>query len=115
MVMSPAMPDRSSRQVTWLPATSPATTTRFGCPGRAPGVRGAIEAGFRHVDLAGRPVRRKTWNLAGLFRLPAAAGPVWLKAIPASPLPDRPRSPRSLRAALIWCRPSWRARRAACC
>jgi Ser/Thr protein kinase RdoA (MazF antagonist) len=28
-------------------------------------------------------VQRKTWNLAGLFRLPTAAGPVWLKAIPA--------------------------------
>jgi hypothetical protein len=35
----------------------------------------------------GRPVtgpveQRKTWNLAGLFRLPTAAGPVWLKALP---------------------------------
>jgi hypothetical protein len=28
-------------------------------------------------------VQRKTWNLAGLFRLPTADGPVWLKAIPA--------------------------------
>lgn len=35
----------------------------------------------------GRPVtgpveQRKTWNLAGLFRLPTAMGPVWLKALP---------------------------------
>lgn len=36
---------------------------------------------------AGRPVtgpveQRRTWNLAGLFRLPTARGPVWLKATP---------------------------------
>src|SRR5581483_10190296 len=36
---------------------------------------------------AGRPVtgpveQRKTWNLAGLFRLPTAGGPVWLKTTP---------------------------------
>ena len=36
---------------------------------------------------AGRPVtgpveQRRTWNLAGLFRLPTASGPVWLKAAP---------------------------------
>ncbi len=35
----------------------------------------------------GRPAtgpveQRKTWNLAGLFRLPTAAGPVWLKTLP---------------------------------
>jgi hypothetical protein len=44
---------------------------------------------WAHEELAalGRPVtgpveQRKTWNLAGLFRLPTAAGPVWLKALP---------------------------------
>ncbi len=36
---------------------------------------------------AGRPVtgpveQYRSWNLAGLFRLPTAAGPVWLKATP---------------------------------
>jgi len=36
---------------------------------------------------AGRPVtgpveQHKTWNLAGLFRLPTATGPVWLKTTP---------------------------------
>lgn len=36
---------------------------------------------------AGRPMtgpveQHRTWNLAGLFRLPTAAGPVWLKATP---------------------------------
>ncbi|MFC7640086.1 hypothetical protein ACFQX6_02840 [Streptosporangium lutulentum] len=39
------------------------------------------------LEAAGRPVtgaveQRKTWNLAGLFRLPTARGPVWLKATP---------------------------------
>jgi hypothetical protein len=50
---------------------------------RASGVRELFGWASRHVDLTGRPVQRKTWNLAGLFRLPTAAGPVWLKAIPA--------------------------------
>ena len=50
---------------------------------RISGVRELLGWASRHVDLAGRPVQRKTWNLAGLFRLPAADGPVWLKAIPA--------------------------------
>jgi hypothetical protein len=34
------------------------------------------------APLKGPPVQRRTWNLGGLFRLPTAAGPVWLKAIP---------------------------------
>jgi hypothetical protein len=50
---------------------------------RAAGVRELFEWASRHVGLAGRPGQRKTWNLAGLFRLPTAGGPVWLKAIPA--------------------------------
>jgi hypothetical protein len=33
------------------------------------------------VPLSGPIEQRKTWNLAGLFRLPTADGPVWLKAI----------------------------------
>ena len=49
---------------------------------RASGVRELLSWASRYVDLAGRPVQRKTWNLAGLFRLPTADGPVWLKAIP---------------------------------
>lgn len=40
------------------------------------------------LSWAGRPVtgaveQRRTWNLAGLFRLPTASGPVWLKATPS--------------------------------
>ncbi|TMR16621.1 aminoglycoside phosphotransferase family protein [Nonomuraea turkmeniaca] len=40
------------------------------------------------LTAAGRPPtgpveQRKTWNLAGLFRLPTRQGPVWLKATPA--------------------------------
>lgn len=34
------------------------------------------------VPLTGPIEQRKTWNLAGLFRLPTAEGPVWLKALP---------------------------------
>jgi hypothetical protein len=50
---------------------------------RAQGVRELFRWASEHVDLTGRPVQRKTWNLSGLFRLPTADGPVWLKAIPA--------------------------------
>ena len=50
---------------------------------RAAGVRELFGWASRHVGLTGRPGQRKTWNLAGLFRLPTADGPVWLKAIPA--------------------------------
>lgn len=34
------------------------------------------------APLTGPIEQRRTWNLAGLFRLPTAAGPVWLKALP---------------------------------
>jgi phosphotransferase family enzyme len=34
------------------------------------------------VPLTGPIEQRKTWNLAGVFRLPTADGPVWLKALP---------------------------------
>ena len=50
---------------------------------RASGVRELFTWASGHVDLAGRTVQRKTWNLSGLFRLPTADGQVWLKAIPA--------------------------------
>jgi hypothetical protein len=50
---------------------------------RASGVRELFRWASRHVELTGRPAQRKTWNLSGLFRLPTADGPVWLKAIPA--------------------------------
>jgi hypothetical protein len=50
---------------------------------RASGVVELLDWAARQVDLTGRPVQRKTWNLSGLFRLPTADGPVWLKAIPA--------------------------------
>ena len=50
---------------------------------RAAGVRELLGWAAGLVDLAGRPVQRKTWNLSCLFRLPAAGGgTVWLKAIP---------------------------------
>ena len=49
---------------------------------RAAGLRELVGWAAGHADLTGRPVQRKTWNLACLFRLPAVGGPVWLKAIP---------------------------------
>jgi Phosphotransferase enzyme family len=50
---------------------------------RASGVRELLGWAAGHVTLTGRPVQCKTWNLSGLFRLPTADGPVWLKAVPA--------------------------------
>jgi len=49
---------------------------------RASGVQELLRWASEHVELTGRPEQRKTWNLAGLFCLPTADGPVWLKAIP---------------------------------
>jgi Ser/Thr protein kinase RdoA (MazF antagonist) len=48
---------------------------------RAAGVRELLGWAARHVRLTGRPGQYKSWNLAGLFRLPTAGGPVWLKAV----------------------------------
>jgi hypothetical protein len=50
---------------------------------RAAGLRELLTWASEHVDLAGRPVQCKTWNLSGLFRLPTTGGLAWLKAIPA--------------------------------
>jgi len=54
---------------------------------RAEGLRELLGWATDTLDAAGRPVtgpveQRRTWNLAGLFRLPTARGPVWLKATP---------------------------------
>jgi Ser/Thr protein kinase RdoA (MazF antagonist) len=49
---------------------------------RASGVRELFRWAAEQVELTGRPVQHKTWNLSGLFRLPTGEGPVWLKAIP---------------------------------
>jgi Phosphotransferase enzyme family len=49
---------------------------------RASGVRDLLDWASHQVELTGPPVQCKTWNLSGLFRLPTAGGPVWLKAIP---------------------------------
>ncbi|MDH6136336.1 hypothetical protein P3T37_005761 [Kitasatospora sp. MAA4] len=51
------------------------------------GVREALDWADGELRAAGRPpvgpVRQvKTWNLAGLFRIPTAAGPAWLKTGP---------------------------------
>jgi hypothetical protein len=54
---------------------------------RAGGVRELLDWAADTLAAADRPVtgpvvQRKTWNLAGLFRLPTDRGPVWLKATP---------------------------------
>ncbi|GAA3155896.1 hypothetical protein GCM10010466_53540 [Planomonospora alba] len=59
----------------------------------ADGLRRALawaEASLRAAGLppAGPPRQVKTWNLSGLFRIPTASGPVWLKATPAFTTPE---------------------------
>ncbi|GAB2941624.1 hypothetical protein GCM10027075_47830 [Streptomyces heilongjiangensis] len=54
---------------------------------RADGLRDLLDWARRTLSAQGRPVtgaveQRRTWNLAGLFRLPTGHGPVWLKATP---------------------------------
>ncbi|WP_257234712.1 aminoglycoside phosphotransferase family protein [Streptomyces sp. JV178] len=54
---------------------------------RADGLRELLDWARRTLSDQGRPVtgpaeQRRTWNLAGLFRLPTGRGPVWLKATP---------------------------------
>ncbi len=54
---------------------------------RADGLRELLDWASRTLTALGRPVtgpveQRRTWNLAGLFRLPTGQGPVWLKATP---------------------------------
>ncbi|WP_063794712.1 aminoglycoside phosphotransferase family protein [Microbispora sp. ATCC PTA-5024] len=55
---------------------------------RREGLMEALTWASEALAAAGRRVvgpveQRKTWNLAGLFRLPTADGPVWLKTTPA--------------------------------
>ncbi len=54
---------------------------------RTDGLRELLDWASRTLAALGRPVtgpveQRRTWNLAGLFRLPTGQGPVWLKATP---------------------------------
>ncbi|WP_307835395.1 aminoglycoside phosphotransferase family protein [Streptomyces adelaidensis] len=54
---------------------------------RADGLRELLGWAARTLAALGRPVtgpveQRRTWNLAGLFRLPTEQGTVWLKATP---------------------------------
>ncbi|MBB5783700.1 aminoglycoside phosphotransferase family protein [Nonomuraea jabiensis] len=54
---------------------------------RIDGLRELLDWAADALKTAGRPLtgpirQRKTWNLAGLFLLPTAQGPVWLKATP---------------------------------
>jgi Ser/Thr protein kinase RdoA (MazF antagonist) len=61
---------------------------RFRAPwATAAGVRELLGWATGRLAAAGRPAtgpaeQHRTWNLAALFRLPTAAGPVWLKATP---------------------------------
>ncbi|MFE7562040.1 phosphotransferase family protein [Kitasatospora sp. NPDC057500] len=50
------------------------------------GLRAALDWAERALAAAGRPLtgraeQVRSWNLSGLFRLPTAAGPAWLKVI----------------------------------
>jgi Phosphotransferase enzyme family len=56
---------------------------------RLSGVRELLEWASGQVDLTGRPVQCKTWNLSALFRLPTADGTVWLKAVPGFAAAER--------------------------
>ncbi|UUU19527.1 aminoglycoside phosphotransferase family protein [Streptomyces sp. DSM 40750] len=54
---------------------------------RPGGLRELLDWASRTLAALGRPVtgpveQRRTWNLAGIFRLPTGQGPVWLKATP---------------------------------
>ncbi|MFB9677303.1 phosphotransferase family protein [Streptosporangium vulgare] len=54
---------------------------------KASGVRAALDWARTALREAGRPAEGparqvKTWNLAGLFRIPTSSGPVWLKITP---------------------------------
>jgi hypothetical protein len=49
---------------------------------RMSGIDDLLRWAARHVDLTGRARQVRSWNLAGLFHLPTADGPVWLKATP---------------------------------
>ncbi|HEX6360450.1 phosphotransferase [Actinophytocola sp.] len=67
-----------------LPA---ATLVTYDEPLRSPwasaaGLRELFDWARDNVRVTGPVEQRKTWNLAGLFRLPTADGPVWLKATP---------------------------------
>ncbi|AUG81100.1 aminoglycoside phosphotransferase [Kitasatospora sp. MMS16-BH015] len=53
----------------------------------AEGLRDSLGWAERELAAAGRPLtgpaeQIKTWNLSGIFRLPTAAGPAWLKHTP---------------------------------
>ncbi|GAA0245042.1 hypothetical protein GCM10009539_33100 [Cryptosporangium japonicum] len=48
----------------------------------AAGAAELLDWAAAHVPLTGRPAQHKTWNLAGLWRLPVAGGHAWLKATP---------------------------------
>ncbi|GGS78458.1 hypothetical protein GCM10010156_41460 [Planobispora rosea] len=59
----------------------------------AAGLREALEWARASLGAADRPVtgavrQIKTWNLAGLFRIPTSAGPAWLKTTPEFATPE---------------------------
>ncbi|MFD5074746.1 aminoglycoside phosphotransferase family protein [Streptomyces sp. NPDC058371] len=78
------------RRLDHLPVDQGVLTTHqeFRSPwARADGLRELLDWASGTLASAGRPVtgpveQRRTWNLAGLFRLPTARGPAWLKTTP---------------------------------
>ncbi|MER5866328.1 aminoglycoside phosphotransferase family protein [Kitasatospora sp. NPDC002040] len=62
-------------------------------PLRAPwatpaGLRSALEWAAAAARAVGPAEQVKSWNLSGLYRLPTADGPVWLKTTPAFAVPE---------------------------
>ncbi|GIJ50242.1 hypothetical protein Val02_71280 [Virgisporangium aliadipatigenens] len=49
---------------------------------RPEGIARLLEWAGEAVPVTGPAQQRRSWNLSGLFRLPTAGGPVWLKATP---------------------------------
>jgi phosphotransferase family enzyme len=81
----PPARDLEPTDVTYAELAAP---QRFRAPwATAEGLREVLGWATGRLAAAGRPVtgpaeQHRTWNLAGLFRLPTATGPVWLKATP---------------------------------
>jgi len=83
--LRPGAPDATGRPVPGDLAGSVAHRAEWA---KASGVREALAWAQASLREAGRPAEGparqvKTWNLAGLFRIPTRPGPVWLKITPA--------------------------------
>ena len=79
--------DGAATAVGLRPWTGPADVATAAEPLRLPWARpGGPLADLRwvaaQVDITGRPVQRRTWNLSALWSIPTGEGTVWLKCLP---------------------------------